>query len=256
MIRQNVLKKKLDQNKIVLGPFVRINSSTTVEIIGYAGFDFCILDMEHGPLDFENVENLIRTATLSGCTPVVRVSENSESLILRALDAGAQGVQIPQITNKESAVKAVNSCYFYPRGNRGVCRFTRSAQYSHIPRNLYFSNANNEVLVILMIEGKEGIEKLEEILEVEGIDVIFIGPYDLSQSLGVPGQVESKIVKDAMRKAIEIAARKNVVVGTFADTLELAKEWMKLGVQYISYSIDTGIFYEYSKKLVEELRQQ
>lgn len=255
MIRKNILKEKLQKNEPVFGPFARINSAAALEILGYAGFDFVILDTEHGPLDTETVENLVRAAIVSGITPIVRVRENNESLILRALDTGAQGVQVPQIVSRDTAERALQSFYYYPEGKRGVCRYVRSASYSHTPKQEYFKNMNREVLAILMIEGKEGLDSLEDILSLQGLDIVFFGSYDLSQSLGVPGQVDSKIVKDAVKHAIGIAKKHNVVVGTFSDSVQAAREWLDLGVQYISYSVDTGIYYAATSNVVNELHQ-
>jgi len=128
----------------------------------------------------------------------------------------------------------------------------RAAKYSSLPREEYFSN-ENEILIIIQLEGKEAIRDLNNILIVEGIDIVFIGPYDLSQSLGVPGQVSHPQIIETMNDIAKRAHALNIVVGTFTDTPHLADMWKKAGVQYISYSVDVGIFTNTCSELVKDL---
>jgi len=243
-MRQNSLKEKLSSGETTFGPFLKLSDPAIVEISGYAGFDFVIIDTEHGPLSIETAQDLVRAAETADITPVIRVTENNPSLILRALDIGAQGIQIPQIANQSDAEKAVQAAKYHPQGDRGVCRFVRAANYSSMDRFKYFEQANQETLVIVHIEGVEGVNNLPDILTVEGLDVVFLGPYDLSQSCGVPGQVEHPKVIEKMKQAIELARNQKKIVGTFVDSVDAGKKWMDLGVQYISYSVDVGIFYQ------------
>jgi 4-hydroxy-2-oxoheptanedioate aldolase len=253
-MRVNNLKRALREGRIVLGPFMKMSSPALVEIMGHAGFDFVIIDTEHAPLNFETVENLIRAADLVDITPIVRVTENNPALILRALDAGALGVEVPHISSKEDATRAVRAAKFTPEGERGVCRFVRAAEYSSMDRYEYFKKANEETMVIIHIEGLKGINNLEDILTVEGLDVIFIGPYDLSQSLGVPGQVDHPLVIEKMKEVIAKARQRAVAVGTFVDDEKVAEKWINAGVQYISYSVDVGIFYDACQHIVGRVK--
>lgn len=242
--QMNTLKEKLNKGKTVLGPFMKFTDPAAVEIAGLAGFDFVIIDMEHGPITFERAQDLIRAAESRGITPVIRVPENTEINIQRALDIGAHAIQVPQICNAIDAQRVVRASKFYPEGARGVCRYVRAANYSSIPKTEYFSNANSNNITIIHIEGLEGINNLQEILEVPGIDIIFLGPYDLSQSCGVPGQVDHPEVLLKMTEAVALARKFNKAVGTFIESPESAAKWAKLGVQYLSYSVDVGIFYK------------
>lgn len=248
-------KEKLESKQSVIGPFMKTIDPAFVEIAGYANFDFIILDMEHGPIDFVNLQNLIRATQSSNIIPIVRVQDDSEISIDRALDSGAIGVQIPQISNADQAQKAVAAAKFAPEGNRGVCRYVKAAKYSSLDKFEYFRTAN-ELLIILQLEGQEAIDNLDEILRVEGIDIIFVGPYDLSQSLGIAGEMDNPILHDKMKYIIEKAREKNIVVGTFVDDLENASLWKSIGVQYISYSVDVGIFYEKCKEVVESFKKK
>ena len=253
-MKKNNLKEVLKEGKNVFGPFMKFTDPAAVEIMGFAGFDFVIIDAEHGPISMENAQNMIRAAESVNITPIIRVGNNDESLILRALDIGAQGIEIPQINSKSDAVRAVKSVKYSPQGERGVCRYVRAANYSSMDKFKYFESANKETMIIAHIEGVEGINNLDEILSVSGIDVIFIGPYDLSQSLGIPGQVNNSLVVEKMKEVVLKCKENKVAAGTFADDVETAKLWISLGVQYMAFSVDVGILYDISKTIVNKLK--
>lgn len=250
----NTLKSTLRKGQTAIGPFMKLSSPAVVEIFGHAGFDFVIIDTEHGPVSMETAENLVRAARLVGVSPIIRVRANDPALILRALDIGVAGVQVPQISTRESALAVVKAARFAPEGERGVCRFVRAAGYSYQDKFSYFEAANRDNLVIIHIEGDEGVNNLDEILLVKGIDVIFIGPYDLSQSLGVSGEVEHPRVIQKMEAIIQKSRKTGAVVGTFVDDIRAARRWMNLGVQYISYSVDVGIICQASLDIVRQIK--
>lgn len=254
MSKVNKLKEMLNKGNTVVGPFVKLTSPAVIEILGNAGFDFVIIDKEHGPISTETAENLIRAAELVGITPIIRVSNNNPHQISKALDIGARGIQIPHISSGHDAEQAVKSCKYFPMGERGVCRFVRAASYSAMDRFEYFSMSNAETLVIVQIEGIEGINEIDRILEVPGIDIIFLGPYDLSQSLGLQGEIDHPKVEAKMCEVISKAKKKGITIGTFVDNISNANKWQSVGVQYISYSVDVGIFYEAGQDIIKRLR--
>lgn len=245
-------KKKLADGDAVFGIFMKTCDTCFVEVAGLAGFDFVILDMEHGPVGYENLQGLIRAAVHAHTLPIVRTPDSAEISISKPLDLGASGVQVPHIKNAESARAAVSAARFFPAGERGMCRYVRAANYSAMSKEEYFSRAN-EILVILQLEGKEAIANLDGILEVEGIDILFIGPYDLSQSMGLPGQVDHPDVVETMGSIIRKAQTKGKTIGTFTDTIDSAGLWKRAGVQYLSHSVDVRIFLEGCKSLSDEL---
>ena len=251
---ENHLKRTLNEGKVVFGPFMKFTDPAAVEIMGFAGFDFVIIDEEHGPISIENSQNLIRAAESVNITPIIRVGNNDEVLILRALDIGAQGIEIPQINSRSDAVRAVKSVKYSPQGERGVCRYVRAANYSSMDKFKYFESANKETMIIAHIEGVQGINNLDEILSVSEIDVVFIGPYDLSQSLGIPGEVKHPLVIEKMKEVVSKCKESKVAVGTFADDIETARTWVSLGVQYMAFSVDVGILYDISKTIVNKLK--
>ncbi len=251
---QRDIKAELKRGGVVLGPFFRIPSPDLVEIFGEAGFDYIIVDQEHGPVSTETASNLVRACDLVGMAAVVRVPDNQPWLIQHALDIGALGVQVPQVGTVADAERAVRSSKFAPQGGRGVCRNVRAARYSARDRFKYFEESNRDTLVVVHIEGKEGVDHLEQILQVPGLDVIFLGPYDLSQSLGLPGQVDHPRVRSTMEGAIQMCRRAGIAAGTYADNIDVAKRWADLGVQYIAVGIDTALIYNLTRQMVAAFR--
>lgn len=245
-------KEKLHSDGVV-GVFSKTCDPAFIETIGYAGMDYVIIDLEHGPNSVQSVQNLIRGAQVAGLMPIVRVKESCSSVMGEVLDIGAGGIQVPQIGTKEEAEAVIKRTKFSPVGERGVCRFVRAANYSSKDRFEYFKEAN-EAVTILQIEGQAGIDNLDDIISVRGIDAIFIGPYDLSQSLGVAGQIDHPLVEAKMLEIVKKCAEVGVTVGTFVDTIESARKWKKLGVKYISYSVDVGIFYDATRSIIKEIK--
>lgn len=245
-------KKKLTSK--VFGVFSKTIDPGVVESIGYSGMDFVILDQEHGNVPNHVLENLIRAAELSELMPIVRVSELNNNYISSALDLGAGGVQIPNISNANQVKDAIKFSKFHPIGERGVCRFVRSANYGTKDKKEYFADSNESVLII-QVEGQEGVNNIDEILAIEGFDVLFVGPYDLSQSLGVPGDVTNKIVLDAIKRISIKAKKKGVILGTFCDTIEMAKLMLSMGINYLSYSVDMNIYTNACKNIIEEIKE-
>lgn len=245
-------KGKLNNKQFVYGIFMKTADPMFVEIAGIAGYDYVILDTEHGPADIEHQQNNIRACEARGIVPIVRVPYIDENVIGKALDVGAYGIQVSQVKTADDVKRILECARFYPLGKRGVCRFVRAADYSALNRNDYFAQAN-KALIILQLEGTEAIENLDDILAVDGYDVLFIGPYDLSQSLGVPGDISNPKVLSAMIDIVERAKAKGKVVGTFTDDIELVEKWKSLGVQYISHSTDSGMFYDAVRDVYNKL---
>ena len=237
----------------VLGPFCKTADPAFLEAAGYAGFDFVIIDLEHGPNTIQTAQNLVRAACIGGVLPIVRVKEDALSVIGEALDIGAGGIQVPQVRTAEEARRVVEQARFAPQGRRGVCRFVRAADYSAMDRFRYFAEAN-EALVILQLEGTEAIANLPEIAAVPGVDILFIGPYDLSQALGVPGQVDHPEVARRMMEITGFCRKNGIIVGTFTDTPENARKWREAGIRYLSYSVDVGLFLEACRRVVQSVR--
>ena len=233
------LRERLRAGDPVIALFSVIPVPAISELAAHAGFDAIVLDMEHGPIGPESLDCLVPVARAAGIYPLIRVRENDPSLIGAALDVGAAGVVIPQVNSGESAAAAVAAARFSPLGERGANPYVRSARYSG--GRDYFARANDESAVIVMIEGKAGIAALDDILAVPSLDAIFVGPFDLSQSLGVPGETDHPIVVDKMKEIVARAALRQIAAGVFAPTAEAATRWRALGVRFISLGFDSAL---------------
>lgn len=238
----------------MFGIFSKTTDPAVVQAAGYGGLDFIILDQEHGNVSNQNLENLIRAAHLSNILPIVRVADFKPASVGSALDMGASGVQIPNISTADQARAAVKSAKFFPDGSRGVCRYVPAALYGSINKDEYFRKAN-ECLVILQIEGEEGLLNIDEILTIKGIDIVFIGPYDLSQSLGLLGDIDNSKVQQAIRQITFKALSLGVKVGVFCDTLESCNLMKSIGIEYIAFSVDVHIFHVACKNIVSSLNK-
>jgi staphyloferrin B biosynthesis citrate synthase len=184
-MRENRVKARIKQGKLALGTYVGIADPAIAEIIGVAGFDAAFIDMEHTSFDLAVVEGMIRACDLSGITSLVRVPDNNPKTILRVLDAGAQGIQVPHIADVNDATAAVKAVKYAPLGERGMAGSTRAARYGAVPLREHMATSNAEVLLSLMVEDKHALSQLAEIASISGVDLIAIGPHDLSAALGV-----------------------------------------------------------------------
>jgi 4-hydroxy-2-oxoheptanedioate aldolase len=234
-------KTKLRSSSSLLGTFLQIPAAEVAEIVGRAGFDCAIIDTEHGMMGMEGALLLVRACDGVGMTTVLRVPGVDHHRITQALDFGASAVMVPNIQSRKEAEIAVSAAKYHPHGNRGVCPFARGAFYDSAGDPDYYRRANAETAVVLQIEGTEGISKLDEILSVPHIDCIFIGPFDLAQSLGIPSQVTNPLVEGAMREIVKRAAQKGIAVGSFSVTPEQTQRDIGIGIQFLVYGTDTMI---------------
>lgn len=234
----------------MIGIFSKTIDSNLVEAISYSGLDFMIFDQEHGTVDLTTIQNHVRASKMGGMKSVIRVAENNHNKIGSAFDTGADMVQVPNISSVEDARKAINAAKFYPIGNRGVCCFVKAANFGKTEKSTYLANANTKQL-ILQVEGKEGINSIDEILTLDGFDILFIGPYDLSQSLGYPGQVDHPEVVKAIEELAKKVKLSGKILGTFVDSYGKIKAFKDKSFGYIAFSVDLNIFSETTRKIKE-----
>ncbi|KJS82879.1 MAG: hypothetical protein JM58_13815 [Peptococcaceae bacterium BICA1-8] len=246
-MKKLLFKEKLRSSKPLLGMFMLCPTPELIEILGYTGFDYGVVDLEHGAINEQTAVNMVRAAASAGISPLIRVADSSAVNISKALDMKPEGIVIPGISSKEVALKAVNAARFYPHGNRGANPFVRANHYGSRAGDEYFSEVNEKTSIILLIEGKSGIDNIESILDVGGIDGVTIGPYDLSQSLGIPGDVNNKKVLDEIDKIINICSEMGIPVGIFTTDPNSIRVWIEKGFKLISFSVDTKVFYDACK---------
>lgn len=244
-------RDRLLNGETVVGTFQLLDSAMVSEMIGVAGMDFVVYDQEHGPLGAETTLELAAAAQNRGVAPIVRVRANEEAEIQRALDIGSAGVQVPQVETEADARAAVDAARFDPLGSRGLSQYVRAGDYWG--SDTYTEDQNEDVVLVVQVEGERGVENIEDILDVEGIDAVFLGPYDLSQSLGIPGQVTHERVEGLMEDVCERAAEAGVAVGAFADTPAIANRWIDAGVQYVTLGVEAGLFTEHLSSLAADV---
>jgi 4-hydroxy-2-oxoheptanedioate aldolase len=233
------LRARLADGPALVAVFSIINAPEAVELLALAGFDAVILDNEHGPYGVESLGPLLLAARASGVYAIVRVRANEPSLIGAALDAGADGVLVPQVASAAEAHAAVAAARFAPLGSRGANPYVRAARYSSGPE--WFAQANEDTAVLVMVEGSAGIDALPFILEVEALDGVFVGPVDLSHALGVPGQTDHPMVVEKAGSIIASARAAGLSTAVFAPTAEAARRWLDHGVGLVAYGVDSGL---------------
>lgn len=244
----NALLRRLENKKALLGMQCFTGTASLVEIMGYSGFDWVSIDMEHTTISFADVENLTRAAQVSGMIPLVRVADIEPLLIMKALDAGASGVIVPHVQTADDLRRAVAAAKFAPEGIRGKCGQVRGSRFGAdgVPWSKYWKQANDDVIVLPLVEEKEGIENLDEILKVDGVEVLWIGIGDLAQSYGVPGAplTEEPLLSVAMSAIAKTRAAGKVLLAPSSPihSFEYCRQLLDMGFQGISYGTDTSIF--------------
>ncbi|NQW22801.1 MAG: 4-hydroxy-2-oxovalerate aldolase [SAR202 cluster bacterium] len=206
-MKQNRIKKVMREGGMALVSHVGFADPAVIEIIALAGFDGAFIDMEHTVFDLQTVGEMIRVADLCDITPVVRVPDENQKTILRLLDMGAQGIQVPHIAGAEGARKAVEAVRYPPLGDRGGAGSSRAAGYGSTPWVEHMRTSNEEILLIVMTEDKRGLAEIAEIAAVDGVDLIALGPTDISTALGMTDPADPKL----RETFIELAAKVNAV---------------------------------------------
>jgi len=242
---KNLLRQILAKGEIALG-MKCASSPALVEIMGYAGLDFVAIDMEHGPLGFEIVEQMIRAAEVSQITPLVRVPRNDPSDIQHALDSGAQGVIVPHVMKRADAERVVEACRYPPQGRRGTCPRVRAGHYGLLNAKDYYAEANREVQAIILVEDPEALDRIDDILSTPGLDIVYIGLADLSQSMGFPGQgLNAPEIRNALNAVCEASVLHQISVMSVAypnpgpTTIRMLVE---MGIQIINLTADVMVF--------------
>ena len=231
-MRPNKMKAKLAAGEPALGLSVMIPSAQLVEMAGGLGFDWVLIDCEHGTITLETVELMVMAAEASDVTPIVRPRSNNAQDVVEVMDRGAAGVQVPHVTNAAAARAAVEAVKFHPLGRRGLAAGTRASGYGYRgSAGDFVAAANRETLVCVQIEDEAAVENIDEILRVEGIDVFFIGPSDLSQSMGYPGNPKAEPVASAIDRTLKAIVAAEKLPGMPATTEALASALEK-GVRY------------------------
>ena len=235
-MRTNTTKAKLAEGEVVFGAIITRYSPDLVEIFGAIGFDFVMIDCEHGPMNLDQVEHMVRAAESFGITPIARIPNHEESTILRFLDRGLQGIIVPHINTGEAAAGVARAARYYPDGYRGMGGGRAHDYGVGVTRDESTTWVNSNLLVIPMVEEVEAVQNLDQILAVPGADVLHVAASDLGQSMGFPPQSEVRKVMGEVVPRVR-AAGKSVGVGgnNPADAAGIA-EFIKLGANFVTVS--------------------
>lgn len=254
MLKKNFLKAKLENNELTIGTWNIINSPMVIDIIASSGIDFIIIDAEHGSISYETAQTMVSICESYNVAPIMRVGEINESLILRALDIGMHGIQLPNISTAHDAKNFVKFAKYPPIGVRGFTPYSKAGLYDVQNGTRLTKIANDNVLLVANVEGEEGIENLKSIAEVDGIDVVFIGLFDMSKSLGIPGQIQHPKVMQTLDKAIKIIHGYGKKVGSIASNIEMLGILKKKNIDYLTYSVDAGMIKESYQNMIKNFR--
>ncbi len=247
------MKASLKRGEVLIGTFVlEFGGSAIATLLANAGADFIIADLEHSSFSIETMGRIIRDARGASLPCIVRVPVLERHFVSRVLDAGATGVMIPRVESRDDLKKIREWTKYAPEGDRGVAfgiGHTDYGDFTKLDTREYVRRANEEVLTIGQIETVKAIENLEDILTTGGLDVVFIGPYDLSTSMGISGELNHPLLLDAIKKVITLTQRYNVPLGCYVNDFENGEQWLRLGVQLIACGNDAFLI---TRKFAEE----
>lgn len=250
----NPVKQKLNEGGISFGSWITLAHTAIAEIMAKSGFEWLAVDMEHSVIGIHDVEPLIQVIEASGCVPLVRLWGNDPVLAKRVMDAGAYGVIVPMVNSGKDAEKAVSSVKYPPDGERGVGLYR--AQGFGVNFEEYKNSINQESLVIVQIEHKQAVENIAEIVSITGVDGVMIGPYDISGSFGVVGELDHPLVRQAQEKVLSVAKDANVAAGIHVvyPSIEEVKNRLNEGFRFIAYSTDAILLNSKCREATLELK--
>jgi 2-keto-3-deoxy-L-rhamnonate aldolase RhmA len=237
-----------------LGTWIMSGSPIVAEAVGHAGFDWGVIDMEHSPLDMMEVVHMLQALSATKMSPVVRVPWNDSVTVKRVLDAGATTLLFPFVQSADEARRAVAATRYPPAGVRGMAAMSRASRFG-IARN-YLQTANDGMGVIVQLETMAGVDALEAIADVSGVDALFIGPADLSASMGLGGELTHPAVMDVMAKAAQRCRAVGKPVGTVAATPDVVVRYRAAGFDFIAVSSDLGLLMGGAQAVVNALHTQ
>jgi len=227
---------------------------STPRYLKEAGWDYILIDTEHASFNIETVANLLHVSSAVGLPALVRVPETQRSFLSRPLDAGAVGLMVPRVESRAQAEEIVRYTKFPPVGDRGVILGSAHNAYRAVDGRRFLRQANVELLLIMQIETQAGLDHMEEILTTPGLDVALIGPYDLSTSMGIPGEVNHPRMVRAIDAFLKGCKRHGVVPGNFVTTVEDGRAWLRRGMRFLIYGADFLLLMDESRQVLAALR--
>lgn len=250
------LKQRLAKNELTIGSWITLGHPSIAEIMAGAGFDWLVVDAEHSVIELSEIQILIQAMDVHDCPAIVRVSSNDADQIKRVMDAGATGVMVPMVNSAADAEAAVRHTYYPPRGTRGV-GLARAQGYGAAFKS-YLDWLSSSAVVIAMIEYRDAIDNIDEILAVSGVDAFIIGPYDLSASMGMPGELTHPDVEKAIQRARKVGLARGIPGGVHVvepDRDELYRQ-IDSGYRFLGYGLDIRMLDSLCRRDLADIRSR
>jgi 4-hydroxy-2-oxoheptanedioate aldolase len=253
-MRENVVLRAWRDGQATVGAWLSLPNSFSAELMAHQGFDWLTIDMQHGLIDYADVVTMLQAISTTPVTPFVRVPWNDPATIMKVLDAGAYGVVVPLVNNADEAERAVGACRYPPRGFRSSGPI-RAAIYGGAG---YQAEAARNIACILMIETRDGIANLDEILSVDGVDAIYIGPSDLSYALGMPPRMDNEDPEHqaTVDQILQACRRHNVAAGIHTGGPAFSARWLDAGFQMVTLTSDANCMVRSAQELLRDLRER
>jgi 2-keto-3-deoxy-L-rhamnonate aldolase RhmA len=254
-MRVNQTRERLLEGGTVFGCGLQVYRSPEIaRTFAAAGFDYVFIDMEHGAFDLETVQDMIKASLDAGITPIVRVCELLYSLCARLLDSGAEGIILPRVEDPSLLKEALSWLRFPPAGRRGYGVNPTMIGYEGRSFQEIIEHQNHQTLAVVQFESTTAVERADELLSIPGLDIIMVGPADLSISLGVPGQFEHPLLISTVDRLIEKCNRHGIVPGIQVRNVAMAKFWAERGMRFVGAGAEHGLLLEKSREAVSQLR--
>jgi 4-hydroxy-2-oxoheptanedioate aldolase len=246
------LKQRLLNGETLNGCWLNLGSAVTAEIVGLSGFDWVLIDLEHGAGSESTTLSQIQALEHTSAGVIVRAESTEPQRIHRVLDMGAEGVMCPKVRNAEEALKVVKGLHYPPFGNRGVAKMVRATQFAQ-NFNDYYQKSRDQILGVVQIETIEGLSPLDEVAAIDGVDVLFIGPADLSMELGIFGQFDHPTFVDALNKIVAAAKKANKAVGILFFNPDDYQRYHDLGIRFLACGADATFVAEGARTMAGKM---
>ncbi len=247
------LKERLRSGKNILGTWCLLPSESVVNVIAKAGLDFVLIDMEHGAISPECALRMVMAAEADGAEAVIRVSSNNESEIAKALDIGASGVIVPHVETVQDSKRALSFIKYSPQGTRGFSPYVRAGGYTS--NKGYTARENKRTLSGIIIEGPEGVADIDCIIDDPRLDLVYVGVYDISVALGIPGEINNPKVMKVLKECVKKIRAKKKAAGALFHSDEELRLFKSMGVQFLCYRVDSDVLFNAFDTVVNNFKR-
>lgn len=255
-MKSNRCKQRMAEGKVPVGHMIgEFGTRGIAQILDNTDLDFVIIDTEHAPFTIAQLADLAAWFKVTSIAPFVRIPQVDYHFIARALDAGLLGIMVPNVKTAAQAKAIVDAAKYAPLGDRGVILGNAQTDYKSVSPADFLPRANENTTIICQIESVEGLENLEAIASTPGINVLWVGHFDLTNSMGIPGQFADQRFHNALKQVVDVAAKHGLGAGIQPGSMAQAQEWMAVGFNVISYGIDFGVYAGALKQAVADVRE-